>query len=72
MGRPPVRCVIYRWTTNYRCREGRFWSEPSACAAWVALQTGCQANIMATKFIAFLLSFSLLVRLITFSDLDLI
>jgi hypothetical protein len=26
----------------------QFWSEQSACAAWVALQMGCMANIVAT------------------------
>jgi hypothetical protein len=26
-----------------------YWSERSVCAAWVALHTGCQANIVVTK-----------------------
>ena len=50
------------------------WSERSACAARAALQTGCVANKVATKFVVFLsfflsffpLSSLFLLRLITF------
>ena len=45
------------------------WSEQSACAARVALQTGCVGNIVATKFIVFFHSF--FSALLLFSDLDL-
>ena len=31
----------------------KHWSERSACAARAALQTGCVANVLATKFVVF-------------------
>jgi hypothetical protein len=37
-----------------------FWSERSACAAHAALQMGCMANEVATKFIVFLSFYALL------------
>jgi hypothetical protein len=49
-----------------------FCSEWSACAARVALQTGCHANVVATKFSPFFFLSSLcLLRLITFLRLRL-
>jgi hypothetical protein len=39
-----------------------YWSERSACAGRTALQMGCVANVVATKFVVFSLS----LRLITF------
>ena len=45
------------WLITY-CSITQYWSERSACAARVALQTGCVANEVATKFIVFF-SFSL-------------
>jgi hypothetical protein len=50
--------------------ESENLSERSACAARSALQTGCVANVVATKFVVFFsslfLSSSLFLRLITF------
>ena len=31
----------------------QYWSERSACAARAVLQTGCVANVVATKFVVF-------------------
>jgi hypothetical protein len=46
------------------------WSERSACAAQVALQMGCVANVVATKFIVFFSLSFLFYALLLFSDLD--
>ena len=34
-----------------------YWSDRSACAARAALQTGCVANVVATKFVVFFFLF---------------
>ena len=36
-----------------------YWSERSACATHAALQTGCVANVVATKFVVFFSFFPL-------------
>ena len=44
-----------------------FWSEQSACSTWVAMQTGCVSNVVATISLSSLYLLSLLL----FPDKDL-
>ena len=46
-----IKVLEYRNTGNRWIRVDTFWSERSACASRVTLQTGWQANVVISKFV---------------------